>query len=101
MRPKHFVSVVADSCIVKATLPNKRIWVYSDRGLPLLGKSFDSFVYVNLGEKRRFYVGTDYDRTYYYFPRRHLLLDVTGTDLSGDSIVIAHPDGAVERYGYD
>lgn len=100
VRPKHFVSVVADSCIVKTTLPNKRIWVYSDRGLPLLGKTFDSFVYVSLGEKRRFYVGTDYDRTYYYFPRRHLLLDVTGVDLSGDSIVIAHPDGAVERYGY-
>ena len=110
VRPRHFVSVVADSCIVKATLPNKRVWVYSDRGLPLLGKTFDSFVYVNLGEgtnsygqheSRRFYVGTDYDRTYYYFPQRHLLLDVTGADLSGDSIVLTHPDGAVERYGYD
>lgn len=43
VRPRYFVSVVADSCIVKATLPNKRIWVYSDRGLPLLGKSFASF----------------------------------------------------------
>ena len=108
--PRHFVSVTADSCIVKATLPNKRIWVYSDRGLPLLGKTFDSFVYVNLGEgidshgqyqSRRFYVGTDYNRTYYYFPQRHLLLDVTGADLSGDSIVFTQPDGAVERYGYD
>ena len=39
--------------------------------------------------------------TYYYFPQRHLLLDVTGADLSGDSIVLTHPDGAVERCGYD
>jgi len=110
VQPKHFVSVTADDYVVKAILPNKRIWVYSDRGLPLLGKTFDSFVYVNLGggdnsqgehEARRFYVGTDYDRTYYYFHERHLLLDVTGAELSGDSIVITAPDGTVERYGYD
>lgn len=110
VRPKHFISLTADAHIVKATLPNKRLWVYSDRGLPLLGKTFDSFVYVNFGEgnnphggheARRFYVGTDYDRTYYYFPQRHLLLDVTGADLSGDSIIVTRPDGTVEHYGYD
>lgn len=101
VRPKHFITLTADAHIVKATLPNKRLWVYSDRGLPLLGKTFDSFVYVNFGEMRRFYVGTDYDRTYYYFPHRHLLLDVTGADLSGDSIIVTRPDGTVEHYGYD
>lgn len=110
VNPQPFVSVTADSCIVKATLPNKRLWVYSDRGLPLLGKTFDSFVHVNLGEgtnhrgeheARRFYVGTDYDKTYYYFPQRHLLLDVTGADLSGDYIVLAAPGGGVVRYDYN
>lgn len=108
--PQHFISVTADSCIVKAMLPDKRLWVYSDRGLPLLGKTFDSFVYVNLGEgmnqrgeheHRRFYVGTDYDRTYYYFPARHLLLDVTEADLSGDGIVLSTSEGGFVTYDYN
>ena len=108
--PQHFISVTADSCIVKAMLPDKRLWVYSDRGLPLLGKTFDSFVYVNLGEgmnqrgeheHRRFYVGTDYDRTYYYFPARHLLLDVTEADLSGEGIVLSTSEGGFVTYDYN
>lgn len=98
--PQPFVSLQADSHVVRATLPNKRLWVYSDQGRPLLGKPFDSFVYVNMGPGRRFYLGRDYDKTYYYFPQRHCLLDVTGADLSGDCIVRTLPDGRKERFSY-
>lgn len=119
--PQHFVSVVADSLVVKATMPNKRLMVYSHRGLCIRGHSFDSFARLvwqavptdadgatvpggaennRQAESSVYYIGTDYDRSFYYFPVKRRLVEITGARIAGEEFTVPGEHGDSITYDY-
>lgn len=103
VEPLHVTRLEADSFVICATLPNKRILAYSYRGLPIGGFSFDTFTryYDKTGqEERYYYLGTDYKRSYHYFPRRRKLLETTHARIHCDGITVPAENGDSVRYDY-
>lgn len=98
--PQHFLSIEADSFVVKALMPNKRFRVYSYRGLSIGGFSFDTFSRLRWDETTDFYIGTNYKRSYYYFPKRRKLIEITHASVDGNGFTVPDTEGDSLRYDY-
>ena len=67
INPDNYRSIEADSLIIKVTDDNNRIWVFNHKGTPIGGISFDSFTKIKFNNEKGYYIGTNYDKTFYYF----------------------------------
>lgn len=67
INPDNYQRIEADSSIIKVTDANNRIWVFNHKGTPIGGMSFDSFTKIKFNEEKGYYLGTNYDKSYYYF----------------------------------
>ena len=76
IRPGKYLSAKADTNVIQLTLPDGRIRAYSDRGLPISPIAFDSFIPIGLENSIEvYYLGTNRQEKFYYFPQRHLTID--------------------------
>jgi hypothetical protein len=74
--PGKYLSAKADTNVIQLTLPDGRIRAYSDRGLPISPIAFDSFIPIGLENSIEvYYLGTNRQERFYYFPKRHLTID--------------------------
>lgn len=74
--PGRYLSAKADTNVIQLTLPDGRIRAYSDRGLPISPIAFDSFIPIGLENSIEvYYLGTNRQERFYYFPKRHLTID--------------------------
>ncbi|MBQ8751114.1 MAG: hypothetical protein IJZ30_05720 [Alphaproteobacteria bacterium] len=67
INPDNYQSIEADSLIIKVTDANNRIWVFNHKGTSIGGISFDSFTKIKFNDEKGYYIGTNYDKSYYYF----------------------------------
>ena len=67
INPDNYRSIEADSSIIKVTDANNRIWVFNHKGRLIGGISFDSFTKIKFNNENGYYIGTNYDKTFYYF----------------------------------
>ena len=63
----EYVDITIDKVIIKTENKKNQIFVYNHQGTLIGGMSFDSFVKINSENKEGYYIGTKYDKTYYYF----------------------------------
>lgn len=63
----EYVDITIDDVVIKTKNKNKQIFVYNHQGTLIGGMSFDSFIKINSENKEGYYIGTKYDKKYYYF----------------------------------
>lgn len=93
--PGRYLSAKADTNVILLTLSDGRIRAHSDQGLPIGPIPFDSFIPIGLDNSTEvYYLGTNRQERFYYFPQRHLTVDA-GRMVANDGAYF----GVTERNG--